>query len=85
MGWRPWLECAAIAAAYVLPMHAGRQAPRNEPATIRQRAFISLAACCLAWVPMWQALKRHTQVRRHLSEVHPSVHPVVADSASALC
>lgn len=62
MGWRPWLECAAIAAAYVLPMRSGRQAPRNEPATIYKRAAVSLAACCVAWLPMWHALHRHTKV-----------------------
>lgn len=64
MAWWPWLECAAIAAVYVLPMHRKRAAPRDDPGTIYRRTASVCAACCVAWLPMWRSLHAHTQVRR---------------------
>lgn len=57
--WRPWLECLAIATAFVLPMHRGRSVSRNHTTTIVRRLVSTVAACCITWLPLWTALKAH--------------------------
>ena len=57
--WRPWLECLAIAAAFVLPLHRGKAVSRNNTHTIFRRLASTALTCGLAWLPLWAALKEH--------------------------
>lgn len=57
--WRPWLECLAIAAAFVLPLHRGKTVSRNNAHTISRRLASTAFVCGLAWLPLWTALKAH--------------------------
>ena len=59
LSWSPWLQCIAIAAAFVLLLHCGKAVNRNDRATIIRRTASTAAACCVTWLPLWTALKAH--------------------------